>query len=651
MRNLEGSGGVKITGSVDQQQLGQVVSPAGDINNDGYADFLISCGDWENVYLIFGQGNLPTSFTTTASLSFPGVILSNPTTGGSFGISLSRAGDFNGDGLEDFLIGLLYGGSGRIYLVYGATLFPSPFEVTTMFAHDKGVLYYTGLNDHGGTSISGGVDFNQDGFADFLIGAPMANAPKGAAHLVFGSATPTDATVGQLGYGVITLYSSNQNSLFGTAVSLAENVFGDHGGTGLLVTASPKVFYLHDLFGSLAPSVSPTFPPTVVPTASPSMIPTPSPTLVPSKSPSAFPTVAPTFIPTGVSKASPTASPAEIPTLIPSITPMITPTTSPTGVPTEVPHCIPSQTPTVEPTRNPTVAPTGAPTWVPSVAPSEPPTFVSSVDPTMAPTAVPTVVPSFRPSAPTYSPSAVPTATPTRRTQGSIIINAGFTVNSVNGATLSPTSQETIKQSIANASQTTVNNVDLVSVTRTNRRLLSSSVVHRMLATVPLFSYKVVAEIHFNLIDFPGLNESYVAETKSKIIVEAVKTREFDRIISYYATINNATQLMNNTTVSDVIVITSVVAVPSSSEEGPYLSDGQAAGLVIGIILGTVFVTFLVYVALVNMRLHSLAQSKPVQSFEDLLYAQQKSCENQPDHDNNQVTAELDTAPLGEAKL
>jgi hypothetical protein len=68
-------------------------------------------------------------------------------------------------------------------------------------------------------------------------------------------------------------------------------------------------------------------------------------------------------------------------------------------------------------------------------------------------------------------------------------------MNSVNGATLTPTSQETIKQSIADASQTTVNNVDLVSVTRTDRRLLlssSSSVVHRMLASLSLFSYKVV---------------------------------------------------------------------------------------------------------------------------------------------------------------
>jgi hypothetical protein len=98
-------------------------------------------------------------------------------------------------------------------------------------------------------------------------------------------------------------------------------------------------------------------------------------------------------------------------------------------------------------------------------------------------------------------------------------------VNSVNGATLSPASQEAIKQSIANASQITPNNVDLVSLTRTNHRLLSSG-VQRMLATASLFRYKVVAEIHFNLIDFPDLNESYVAGTKSKVVMEAVSSIE-----------------------------------------------------------------------------------------------------------------------------
>jgi pyruvate/2-oxoglutarate dehydrogenase complex dihydrolipoamide dehydrogenase (E3) component len=71
------------------------------------------------------------------------------------------------------------------------------------------------------------------------------------------------------------------------------------------------------------------------------------------------------------------------------------------------------------------------------------------------------------------------------------------------------------------------------------------------------------------LIDFPGLNESYVAGTKSKGLMKTMESHEFDRIISYYAIMNNATQLMSNATVSDVMVTTTVVPVPTASGEDP----------------------------------------------------------------------------------
>jgi hypothetical protein len=173
----------------------------------------------------------------------------------------------------------------------------------------------------------------------------------------------------------------------------------------------------------------------------------------------------------------------------------------------------------------------------------------------------------------------------------------------VNGVTLNPTSQETIKQSIANASQTNPNNVELVSVTRTDRRLLSS-VLHRSL-TAALFSYKVVAEIHFNLIDFPGLNDSYVAGTKSKGLMEAVKTQEFDRIISHYATMNNATQLVN-VNVLDIDITATIIPVPhEASSDNDRISGGRIAGLVVGVTMGTLFLSVLVYFVLVRRRLRS----------------------------------------------
>jgi hypothetical protein len=516
--------------------------------------------------------------------------------------------------------------------------------------------------------LSGGVDINLDGFDDIIIGVTAANENAGAAYVVFGSASPVDSSVFSLGNGGISLTPPLDGyNAFGVTVALTENVEGANT-RGILVAnavamGTSEVYYLHNFLGTAAPSVSPSVEPTVSPTVSPSNPPTAEPTARPSASPSASPTAEPTFSPTAYPTRAPTASPTASPSFTPSFVPTANPTASPTEPPTRVPSFVPSVVPTflpstdptmnptfvpsVTPTVNPSAIPTVNPSAVPSVAPSkfpsvlptivptfvpsatptfsptkspsvfptesptvtptQAPTLVPSVDPTMTPTTVPTIVPSFRPSAPTYSPSASPTPVPTGRSKSSIIINAGFTVNSVNGATLSPTSQETIKQSIANASQTTPNNVDLVSVTRTNRRLLSS-VVQRTLATASLFSYKVVAEIHFNLIDFPGLNESYVAGTKSKGLMEVVKTHELDRIISFYATINNATQLMNNATVSDVILTTSVVPAPNNSDDDSGLSDGQVAGLVVGISVGTILLSGLVYFLLLKVRSKQYAE-------------------------------------------
>jgi hypothetical protein len=502
LSTLVGSGGaIRITGSVSSQALGSRVSAAGDINKDGFADFLIASGDNKNVYLIYGGASLA-SFTTTPG-SFSGVIFPNPKSGDLFGDSIASAGDFNHDGFVDLMISSpSWSTSCTIWVVYGGASLPATFDVNTLTS-STGVRYFTNKADYGGNSIAGGgVDYNKDGFDDIIIGASGANRnQRGAAHVVFGSASPTDSSVFQLGNGVISLNTSSDTyNHFGSVVALVKDV-GGMNSRGILVQALPsyanaKVYYFQSFlsFGSDSP--------------------TPEPTVSPSHSPSTAPTVSPSVAPSSLATFGPTPDPSSEPTFSPTVSP--------------------SFVPSIAPTCSPTTIPTNEPTLSPSVTPTQTPTVFPSVDPTMSPTNVPTIVPSFRPSAPTYSPSAVPTPIPTGRSKSSIVINTGFTMNSVNGATLTPTSQETIKQSIANASQTTVNNVDLVSVTRTNRRLLSS-VGHMMLVTASLFSYKVVAEIHFNLIDFPGLNESYVTGTQSKVLMEAVKTHEFDRIISYYS--------------------------------------------------------------------------------------------------------------------
>jgi hypothetical protein len=617
-----GSGGIRITGKTANQKLGTAITGVGDINKDGYADILIGCGDRKNVYLLYGGPSLTNVDTTSGS--FPGVIFPNPITlDDSFGAAVSRAGDFNGDGYDDLVIASV--GNTRtsvIYVVFGGSSSPASFDLNTMTS-SAGVRYFTKRADNGGWSVSGGVDINSDGFTDIIIGAPNTNNHNGAAHVVFGSASPVDSSVFHLGNGVISLNgTSNQ---VGSIVTLEKNV-----GTisrGILVSpfagvVSP-VYYFHDLLepdSSVSPTTSPTFSPTVPPTVAPTFSPSANPSVFPTIEPSVSPTFTPTRSPSVVPSKGPTVSPTQTPSLVPSVTPTFSPTRSPSVVPSKSPTVSPTQTPSLVPSVTPTFSPTRSPSVVPSESPTvtatQTPTLAPSVDPTMIPSVVPTIVPSFRSSAPIYSPSAVPTLVPSVRTKRTIpvVVNAGFTVYSVNGgATFTPTSQETIKQSIANVSQTTVNNVDLVSVTRTDRRLLLSSslsVVYRMLASVSLFSYKVVAEIHFNLIDFPGLNESYVAGTKSKVLMQSMESHEFDRIISYYAIINNATQLMSNATVYDVTVTTTIIPAPDDSSSGSKedLAVGGIVGIVVGVVAGTCLLTVLIYFALVQRRSQSKAR-------------------------------------------
>jgi hypothetical protein len=81
----------------------------------------------------------------------------------------------------------------------------------------------------------------------------------------------------------------------------------------------------------------------------------------------------------------------------------------------------------------------------------------------------------------------------------------------------------------------------------------------------------------------------------------AAKTHEFDRIISYYATVNNATQLLNST-ISHVVVSSSVLPVPGNTEEVEGLSGGQVAGLVIGITFGFILLVGFVYLSVLKVR-------------------------------------------------
>jgi hypothetical protein len=106
-----GSGGFVINGIDDYDYAGHAVSGAGDVNGDGFADILLSAYEADQgiesnageSYVVFGKAT--TTSVNLATLGAEGFIINGIDSGDQSGKSLSGAGDVNGDGLADIIIG------------------------------------------------------------------------------------------------------------------------------------------------------------------------------------------------------------------------------------------------------------------------------------------------------------------------------------------------------------------------------------------------------------------------------------------------------------------------------------------------------------------------------------------------------------------
>ena len=149
-----------------------------DINNDGFDDVLLGAPGYQGDGLTdFGTGRAYIYFGGSTSDTIADIILDGEWNIGWFGRALSSAGDFNNDGYNDFIVGAYH----FAFLYYGGPQLDNVADV--IFEGDSWVDYILG------SAVSPAGDLNNDGFDDVIIGSQGVDGYPGQAFIYFGNDT------------------------------------------------------------------------------------------------------------------------------------------------------------------------------------------------------------------------------------------------------------------------------------------------------------------------------------------------------------------------------------------------------------------------------------------------------------------------------
>jgi hypothetical protein len=173
------TGGFVISGESMRNHARFSVSSAGDVNGDGLDDLIIGADSAGKSYVVFGKQDSAAIDLSVivAGKNTIGFVIKGESRHDYSGYSVSSAGDVNGDGLDDLIIGANSANpsgkikAGKSYVVFGKQG-TDPIELSAIVAGTGGfVINGESAKDYSGYSVSSAGDVNGDGLDDLIVGA------------------------------------------------------------------------------------------------------------------------------------------------------------------------------------------------------------------------------------------------------------------------------------------------------------------------------------------------------------------------------------------------------------------------------------------------------------------------------------------------